>query len=254
MNAFDGDCRSLVDDEVASEIEGRLRQLDAMKRASVDGYALSPVAKAPAFLANLAQFGIRRSLELAHASIRECNGRHLACAALLARAAIETGAFVMDIARKADGVVRTGETSAARPFVEDLRRSTLGGKSGRFRISEEHVATNILTVIGHLDAKPELPLAGFYDWLSEVAHPNYHGMMGLYRDAIDGAVCTFADQRSDSKPHLNFIAQALAVALMLTLEASAGIDEVLPDFAKLCERAIWEEGSWPAGIEYPVRR
>src|SRR5260370_42681548 len=68
-----------------SGIEAGLDTLIRLKVPECDGYALSPVSTMPATVCLLLQSGLRRTIELTEAAIREINRRNLVTSALLAR-------------------------------------------------------------------------------------------------------------------------------------------------------------------------
>jgi len=90
-----------------------------------------------------------------------------------------------------------------------------------------------------------------YDLLSEYAHPNYSGMMGVYQRLISG-VPTFVSHPAPQ--HSDVLKTAVGMAgfgLLLTERALVQYQEVLPEFIRLCEENIHEGGTWPAEIPYP---
>lgn len=130
-----------------------------------------------------------------------------------------------------------------------------GPKAKTFILAEEHVVQNILTIIQRLDKELEAPFGGFYEGLSEHAHPNYHGMMALYFDGHDGAISKFTDHREGrTKASLILAICALATSLDILVLVAEKRAELSDELAALSERRIHERGTWPADVEYPIRR
>ena len=76
MALFDEDIkREFPEHNGPEDIETALDAMRKLKRPECDGIALSPVSKAPAQVMILLQVGLRRTIELTEAAIREINLR-----------------------------------------------------------------------------------------------------------------------------------------------------------------------------------
>jgi hypothetical protein len=116
-------------------------------------------------------------IELTEAAIWEINRRDLVTSALLARATLETSCMLWGVMFRVEEVAKSGDTAKLADFYPLMDKSLLGGKAKDFRVSEGIEARNVITIIEKLTKKLDVPLMGYFERLSEFAHPNYHGMM-----------------------------------------------------------------------------
>jgi len=240
-----------------AKIEKALEDLAAVKVDSSDGLALSPVSRLPSKFFGLVQFGVRRSVELGEAAVRELNRFSMSSSCTLVRGVLETACLLYDTTRKVETAVKNGDVKATNDLNKWLTNTLLGHgpKATTFILKEEYVVQNILTVIQRLDKELDGPFGGFYEGLSEHAHPNYHGMMALYSDGSDGAISKFADHpagRTTAAVTLAIcaLATSLDVLLLVTHKRAA----LNGDLARLSEKTIYEGGTWPSDVPYPVPR
>lgn len=112
-----------------------------------------------------------RSQELGADAIEAFARNRLATAILLTRAVIENVALHW---RLGDLIARRNEITS-NELADILTRMLVGWKNDK----EFPVALNALTMIGHLE-KLVPGVNDIYGQLSEVAHPNYGGVHGLY--------------------------------------------------------------------------
>ncbi|MFA4900822.1 MAG: hypothetical protein WC563_14980 [Brevundimonas sp.] len=114
-----------------------------------------------------------RSQELGADAIRAFKEGRLATAIILTRAVIENVALHW---RLGEVITKRAERSP-KELSETLTRMIVGWKNDE----EFPVAFNVLGMIDHLDK--HLPgVRNSYDQLSEIAHPNYGGVHGLYAE------------------------------------------------------------------------
>lgn len=238
------------------DIEILLDEMRALQRRECDGIALSPVSKAPLQVMVLLQVGLRRTIELTEAAIREINLRNLASTALLSRGTLETACLLWDSMNAIEEVVKTGDPMEVRRLFETFSKSLLGGKAKQLMIDETIEARNVLTIIQRLSKKFDVPLLGFFEMLSEYAHPNYHGMMGTYTEAgSDGGVKVFCDRRASSERALLISAiGTVATSCNIVIESFKIAAARIESMTALAEKATFEAGTWPKDVEYPVRR
>jgi hypothetical protein len=239
-----------------SDIQAELDTLIRLKLPEIDGYALSPVSTAPATVSWLLQSGLRRTIELTEAAIREMNRKNLVASALLARGTLETSCLLWDVVIQIKAVVEKDDTAPLNPLFDVINRSLFGGNAKDVMIDEEIRARRIGKVIQGLSSELSVPLDGFYARLSEYAHPNYHGMMATYTDpGFKGTVKTFCDRRPSSEQAL--ISTALgtvATSCSIVVDSFKKFAAAIERFTVLSEREIYEKGEWPPDTDYPVRR
>ena len=238
------------------DIETALNAMRELKRPECDGIALSPVSKAPAQVIILLQVGLRRTIELTEAAIREINLRNLVSTALLSRGTLETACLLWDVMNAIEEVVASGDRAEVKRLLETLSKSLLGGKAKEVMIDETIEARNVMTIIQRLSKKFDVPLFGFFERLSEYAHPNYHGMMATYTEVgAEGGIKAFCDGRASSERALLITAiGTVATSCSIIIESFKIAAARLESLAALAERSVFEAGTWPKEIEYPVPR
>lgn len=258
MEVFTPEFRHLLQGRSEStDIEESVSNLSARKVATADGVALSPVSKLPAKFHALVQVGIRRSVELSEASIREMNRMHVISTCVLVRGVFETACVLFDVVRGVAKAVESGDTLAAETL--DLTLSTVllghGPKVGAFIEPGKYKATNILTIIQRLEKDLNVPFGGFYEGLSEYAHPNYHGMMAVYFDGHDGSTARFTDaSEGRTKAAMVLATCACATSLKIVERSAQHQSDLTVRLACLAEKSIYERGVWPADAPYPIPR
>lgn len=232
--------------------------LDTMHRLTVsvcDGIGLSPLSKVPAQMMIFTQVALRRTVELAEAAVREINRRNLVTSALLARGTLETSCLLWDVMFKAEEVANSGDTKRLAEFHALMSKSLFGGKAKDFRLSEEIEARNVITIVERLTKKLDAPLMGYFERLSEFAHPNYHGMMATYTVEGGDPRKEFCDGRPGTQRPLILTALGtLATSISIVLRSFEMVAKDLEKLAILAEREIHESGGWPAAEPYPVQR
>ena len=159
-----------------------------------DRLLVSPVSSLPSKVADVLQLGTRRTIDLTESAIREINREQVISSCLLVRGALETACLMWDLTRRVTKNVRAGShlTDLNTKVTNTLLGS--GKKAKTFKFFENHVAQNILTIIQRLDKELDAPFGGFYEGLSERAHPNAHGMVFVYAEAHKAGVTTFTDK------------------------------------------------------------
>jgi hypothetical protein len=257
MEHFTTEFRDLHHDDDAGKIEETLARLETWLVPEMDGRTFSPTAKLPAKLYDLLQVGLRRTIELSEASIREMNRGNVVASYVLVRAILETTCLLLDASRRAERALKENDTNKLDELDKFLMDVLVGFKSPEWGFSEEYVARNVLTIIQRLSRELDIDLMWFYEGLSERAHPNYLGMLGTYQTAPPpgGFVVKFHSPAGDElKLHMKMALSGLAIATEMMQGALEQFDEIATKFAELCEREVYEGGTWPAGLEYPVKR
>ena len=232
------------------------------KVPEIDGYLLSPVATMPSRVADLLQLGTRRAIDLSESTIREANREQLNSSCVLARAVLETSCLMLYISIQVRRAVQN-PTGADFDKLSTFLTNTLvgsGKKAKSFYFRKVHFVTNILTIMEKLEkelATPGQPQAflGFYEGLSEHAHPNAHGMALTYVETHKKCLTTYTNlKQSRLDVSLRLAIYALASALQCADMANQYWDSDRAGFISLCEKAIHDAGTWPKDIPYPVPR
>jgi hypothetical protein len=257
MEKFTRDFRELHQDDDVDKIDETLARLESWLVPEMDGRALSPTSKLPAKLFDLLQVGLPRTIELSEASIREMNRGNVTASCVLVRAILETTCLLLDASRLADKTIQKNETAMLNDVDKFLMDVLVGFKSKEWGFSEEYIARNVLTIIQRLSKELGIDLMWFYEGLSERAHPNYLGMLGTYQTAPpegEFVVKFHAPAGEGLKLHMSMAIGGLAIATEMMRMALQKFDEIATAFAVLAERDIYEGGTWPEGMEYPVKR
>ena len=95
-----------------------------------------PSRTSPPVVRCLLQSGLRRTIELTEAAIREINRRNLVSSALLARGALETSSLLWDVMMQVERVVQEADTTKLKPFYEALNKASFGGKAKSVMIDQ----------------------------------------------------------------------------------------------------------------------
>lgn len=257
MEQFDDSIKlEFPDTDMPREIERMLGVLHKLKVSECDGIALSNVSKMPAQIIILLQVCLRRTIELTEAAIREINRHNLATSALLARGAFETTCMLWDTMREIDRVEKAGKTAQMDTLVKRLEQSLLGGKAEELRIDKSIESLNVITIIKRLSKELDAPLWGFFERLSEFAHPNYHGLFATYTEpGATGGIKQFCDARSSAKRALISTALgALATSCRVVIKCYEMTATNIVGITTLAERTLFEANKWPSDVAYPVKR
>jgi hypothetical protein len=162
------------------------------------------------------------------------------------------------VIRKLEDIIDEDDVAALEKFDKYVTNTILGHgpKAKTFVLAEQYVVQNILTIIQRLSKQYEVPFEGFYEGLCEYAHPNYLGMMGVYTEGEHaGGITTFTDRRASRAKASTFIWMgALATSLELVESSLTKWANLVYTVATLSERRIYEQGTWPADIDYPINR
>jgi hypothetical protein len=115
--------------------------------------------------------------------------------------------------------------------------------------------SNIMSAIENLTEKKGYPMESFYEGLSEHSHPNAPAMVLLYTDKHENGVTFFTD-RNEGRARASMILAIMALATSLDVlhVALQNWDDARTPFVQIVERHVYEEGKWPAGIEFPINR
>ena len=244
-------------DNSCDDIDAALAVLASRKVPKNDGSLLSPVSSIPSKVADLLQLGTRRSIDLAESTIRETNRSQLNSSCVLARAVLETCCLMLYISLQVRHVVQN-PTDADFHKLNTFMTNTLvgsGPKAKTFYFRKGYFVKNILTIMEKVDTELGTPFLGFYEGLSEHAHPNAHGMALTYADTQKACVTTYVNQKP-SRVHvsLGLAIFTLASALKSADMANQYWDADREAFILLHEKVIYDRGTWPKDTPYPIVR
>jgi hypothetical protein len=144
------------------------------------------VPKNPVNVLVLMQTAIRRGLELTDSMIRDANAFSYTPVWVNSRSLFELGSLVFDTSDKVSDLVAEWNLARYMEFDTHVAKIMLGFKSANWhpgREKNEHldlVPQNIITIIQRIEKKHIPKYFSLYELLSEVAHPNYMGMMEQY--------------------------------------------------------------------------
>ncbi len=236
------------------EVEHQLARAQAAAVPVSRAAAISPVAKIPFKIIDILQAGLRRNLELAASFIGSFNAQLFVPLFVDARAVVETASLLWDLSMRVRRVLAQGGKGALSELDTHLMKVLLGAKSKEWvGDPDKYQAPNVLTILDRL-AKSGFPqLRGFYDMLSEFAHPNFAGLQGAYAKVnATTRETTFVDRPFQVRAgSLVVPVNALSVGLNVTVTAIEAYDEDAALFVRLCEQDIHDKGTWPRSIPYP---
>jgi len=221
----------MLDDDV-KEARGRANVLRQSLPQSVDAAALGVWSKAPVQLFCTREALIWRTEELARTACDALEQDDLTAAALLARATVESAA----IAWKLMELLDDRQKMSPKELNEVLTRLLAGSRLW----DDGPQALQILSCIDRMDKK--VPgVRKSYDVLSEIAHPNWRGVFGMYSKTDEAKFTAHfgrALRQSDSPK--GAIVNALLGALGLFEFAYNRISDAMPGFLAKLE-SIWPE-------------
>jgi hypothetical protein len=221
----------MLDDDV-KEARERANVLRQNLPQSVDAAALGVWSKAPFQLLCTREALIWRTEELARTACDALEQDDLTAAALLARATIESAA----IAWKLMELLDNRQKLSPKDLNEVLMRMLAGSRLW----DDGPQALQILSCIDRMDKK--VPgVRKSYDVLSEIAHPNWRGVFGMY-SKTDEAMFTahFGRGLRQTDSPKCAIVNALLGALGLFELAYNRISDAMPRFLAELE-GIWPE-------------
>jgi hypothetical protein len=261
MEQFSADFQRQYPTEDAAKIEATLRTLNAQKVDSIDIRTISEVAGTPSKLFTLLQVGLRRVIDLSEAGVREMNRQRVVPAIVLVRAVFETSCLMFDAVRQADKAANTGTMQAVVEYDKYLMDAMFGSKSKEWSggaEAEEYATRNVLTIMQRLAKEMNSELMWFYNGLSEHAHPNYLGMSSIYQvisDTPHDPIVRFSDSSLEARETpMRLALRCLEIGttiMLLSLQQYIGGRNAI---AAVCEKALYEDGTWPAEVTYPVKR
>lgn len=179
-----------------------------------------------------------RTQELGADAIKAYEDGRLATAALLTRAVIETVALhwrLGDLVAKRRGM-------KPNDLSDRLTEMLVGWKND----PEFPVAPNVLTMIDHLE-KYVPGVRNGYDQLSEIAHPNYGGVHGLYAENDEENFVTSLgpNVRKTAPRHaVLMLAATLGIQINADVQFSEALKEWIAELPSLDQERPDEEEWW----------
>lgn len=188
----------------------------------IDAAALGVRSKAPFQLLCAREALIWRSEELARNACDALEREDLSVAALLTRALTENAALVWKLWE----ILDARHSHSPQELNDLLIRLLVGSR----KWPDGPQAMQILSCIDRMDKAVPGVRAG-YDSLSEIAHPNWSGVAGLYSKPDPSRYLTdFGRGLRDTKGAADMIANALLGSLGLFELAYNRISEAIPEF------------------------
>lgn len=221
----------MLDDDI-KEARVRANALRENLPKSVGAAALGVLSKAPFQLLCTREALIWRTEELARTACDALERDDLAAAALLSRATVESAA----LAWKLMEVLNDRQKLSREDLHKTLMRMLVGSKVW----PDTPEALQILNCIDRMD-KAVPGVRKSYEILSEIAHPNWRGVFGMY-SKIDETKFTahFGRGLGDAESMKDAIVNALLGSLGLFELAYNRISDAMPGFLAELE-SIWPE-------------
>lgn len=218
--------------DTVSEVREWVDRLKASLPQSVDVAALGVKSKAPYQLLCTREAVIWRTEELARGACDALERNDFAAAAILTRAVTENAAMTWELMTVLDG---RGKYTPQQ--LNDLLMRLLGGS----KWPEAPKPVHVNDLLRRIDK--EIPgVMASYDSLSEIVHPNWSGVVGLYSKADQKNFITYfgrglhaADRTREQ------ISNAMLGSLGAFEYAYNRISDLMPPFLAELE-SIWPEG------------
>lgn len=237
---------------IFAEIENSYAEARKHLRPQLKASDISLVAKVPHKTSVLLQVGLRRALELTEAAVREVNAHALVSSFVTSRALFETACVMFYTWKRVEIVLTSRSSPNVEELDDDVMQLLMGSRDKDWGGPVQ--AKNILTIIDHV-AKVFKEARKHYDGLSEFAHPNYAGMLGMYnRPDNQGQRAIFIDPWKDNLGPLPMLMARVLMSLTIINFVLQNFKVRLPDFIRLCEEEIYRGGTWPPEIPYPWGR
>lgn len=233
---------------IFGEIERSYAEVRKYLRPELKASDVSVVAKIPWKTLVLLQAGLRRALELTESIVREVNAHALVSSFVTNRALFETACVMFYTWKRVETVLACQSRPDLQNFDDDVMQLLIGGRSKEWG-GPLH-AKNILTIIDHA-TKTFKRAREHYDGLSEFAHPNYSGMLGMYqRPDNQRARAIFVESWKDNPGRLPMLIARVLESLTIINFVLRNFEGRLPDFIRLSEEEIYRGGTWPKNIPY----
>ena len=207
-----------------------LVELESLRESKVDPLDLGYRSKVPFKAMVLAQSLLWRSSELGRGALQAASIDSALSVFILVRSIMETSALMSKLADCTD---KATSKKSIKEIDEPIMRILMSNRSGFG--DGIYSATNILTVIDKINER--MPgVRNRYDDLSEVAHPNWQGTLGLFSSANSESVLSQFGRYIGADQHI-FHQSYRDIGMGLThflLEFSRFID-CFESFGEKCE-------------------
>lgn len=251
METFSAEFRKrFAETDGLDRIEAAHAKLIALRRETIFIPDLVPEAEngmpfVPVKVLFLMQIALRRASDLADAMVRDANAFAYTPVWTNSRSIVELAALLYDAKERIRVILQKWEDKTYYDFCDHLDAVLLGFKSMEWHPkSPEHpdlvvITRNILTLIDRTTAKHIPEFRSMYDLLSEVAHPNYMGMMEQYMVARDELNIEFVDRPVERNPlAIKIPLEAAHSALEMLVLSVSKYDGWFRDFVTLCQKHV----------------
>jgi len=191
-------------------------------------------------VATYAEAMLHRTVALADGAAQNWNGGNTLCAALCARAVVETVAQLFYVKNGVSVALKAQELSHIDRIVEQGTFATR--LDDHLKESPELKAQRITTWLDKLER--ELPgVRRYYNYLSDVVHPSYVGTFQLFAslDSATGTV-SFSESKKRDKNTLEAILRPLML-IVLAKECFEQFDGFIKQVAELKQEPVGERPS-----------
>ena len=218
-------------EELIDETRIGLAELEDGLPTDLNAAAVSETAKLPFKALSCRAVLAWRFVDISRSVLRCVDEARTASAAVLTRAALETGGaawYLNDRLRRALDTGAVGDTD------DCLMKLLLGSRT----MEEMPPAINVLTFVNKVNKRVD----GFlhqYEAFSEFAHPNWAGAMHLYcTNNRDERACSFGPKAEVITNTNKNILGVLSGTILIFRYVFEEIDRAMPEFVQLCEREI----------------
>jgi hypothetical protein len=204
-----------------------IAELKASLPAKVEAAKTSQKAKLPFFTTCLRECLLYRITELGESACKTIRAGELVSGAVLIRALLEAVALIVLLDQRVRETIESGDIKKLEDLVS---RASVGCRNKVTPLE----AINVRTILEHATKKYE-GLGDVYDELSEIAHPNWGGLLGAY-----GTLNT--EERlyelGMSKTPLPILLIALNGALQVFQYTYNGMVPSLHKLVEVCDKAL----------------
>lgn len=197
----------------------------------VDVATLGVKSKTPFQILSLREALIWRTDELLNNALDAFGRKDYSVAAILTRALIENTALQFRLV----SIFEKRDTLTSQELSDKIITLLFGSREW----SDGPQAISVLTCVGHLDKEVE-GLEKVYNAMSEYAHPNWKGVLGLYSKLDrDNHVAHFGRMREPEKIE-GSILSALVGTMLLFEHQYNKIGDAMPDYLATLDK-LWPE-------------
>jgi hypothetical protein len=185
-------------------------------------------SKLPFKLASLREVLIWRVLDLSESAITLRKAEQNVAAAILARSVMETTSVLFVLQVMAEDLIVTKEVGK---FDQTVMAMLFGSKNK----STPAEAINVLKHIDRMDKKfPRV--RSWYNDLSEIAHPNYQGLMGSYAEVMEKPLVMRPSGSPKRRKSFGdkVVVSALCACLEIARSYYTKLSNSMPEFCEAC--------------------